>query len=111
MQFDMDLELQAMLNGASKWYMELGYDIGDIVLLKSIDGRSACYLETERARENGLPEGYYVIAVKDTHWLCCTKEDERVYAFSKGLGLTHTKYGSLYDYIIEVGGTLGKEGG
>ena len=103
----MDLGLQTMLNQASKWYMELGYDLGDIILLKSINGQSLCNMETEQARGAGLPEGYYVIAVKDTYWLCCTKEEERVYAFSKPLGLTHTKYGSLYDYIIDICGITG----
>ena len=101
-QIQSAIGLQTIFNKASKWYLELGYNLGDIILLQSINGKSVCDLETTKARQYGLPEDYYVIAVKDTQWLCCTKEDERIYAFSKSLGLTHTNYSTLYDYIIDV---------
>ncbi len=88
----------AKRNQSSNWYIKLNYNLGDIILLN----KDASILENKRARECGLTEDYYVIAVKETHWLCCHVEEECIYAFSKTLGLTHTKYQSLYDYIIET---------
>ena len=38
----------------------------------------------------------------DVYWLCCCAKEECIYAFSITLGLTQTKYQSLYDYIIEA---------
>lgn len=90
------------LNSASKWYVDEGVSIGDIILLNYDNGKSLCLKETEYLRQCGLPEDYYVIAVKDTYWLCCRAEEEWIYAFSKTLGLTHSKYQSLYEYIIEA---------
>lgn len=46
-----DLGLQTILNKASNWYIDLGYEFGDIILLKSINGKSACNLETAKVRE------------------------------------------------------------
>lgn len=91
-----------LLNKASEWYVDEGVSIGDIILLKNDNEESLCMVETEYLRKNGLPDDYYVIAVKNTYWLCCHAEEECIYAFSKTLGLTHTKYQSLYDYIIET---------
>ena len=86
------------INQASNWYMKLNCNLGDIIL----QNMDAFMTENNRAKECGLSEDYYVIAVKDTYWLCCHAEEEWIYAFSKTLGLTHTRYQSLYDYIIET---------
>ena len=94
-------ELHAF-NNASKWYIAQGAPMGDIILLTKEEGINACLEQTQKAREYGLPDNYYVIVVKDTHWLCCNAEDECIYAFSKTIGLTHTKYQSLYEYIIDI---------
>lgn len=94
-------ELHAF-NNASKWYIAQGIPLGDIILLSKEEGINTCLEQTKKAREYGLSDNYYVIAVKDTHWLCCNAEEECIYAFSKALGLTHTKYQSLYEYIIDI---------
>ena len=91
-----------MLNDASEWYVDEGVSIGDVILLKDENGKSACLKETEYLKQYGLPEDYYVIAVKESYWLCCCAKEECIYAFSITLGLTQTKYQSLYDYIIEA---------
>lgn len=88
-------------NDASKWYIEQGVPLGDILLLTKDGGILTCLEQTKNARECGLPDDYYIIAVKDTHWLCCNAREECIYAFSKAIGLTHTKYQSLYEYIID----------
>lgn len=79
-----------------------GCNIADICLVQEVDGQSVCVNETNKAWENGLPKEYYVIAIKDNYYLCCCTKDEFVYSFSSGLGLAHTSYRSLYDYICDV---------
>lgn len=96
------LKYNLLLNNASKWYVNEGASIGDVILLNDDNGESLCLKETEYLKRYGLPEDYYVVAVKDTYWLCCHAEEEYIYNFSKTVGLTHTKYRSLYDYIIET---------
>lgn len=51
--------------------------------------------------EQGLPENYYVLVKCDRSYYCSCKENEQLYMFSKGAGITHTKYTTIYDYIIE----------
>lgn len=51
--------------------------------------------------EQGFPEKYYVLAKYDENYYCCCKESEQLYMYSRGLGITHTKYATIYDYIIE----------
>ena len=48
-----------------------------------------------------LLENYYVLVKCDRSYYCSCKENEQLYMFSKGAGITHTKYTTIYDYIIE----------
>lgn len=91
-----------LLNDASEWYVYKGVSMGDVILLREENGKSACLKETEYLKQYGLPEDYYVMAVKESCWLCCCAKEECIYAFSKTHGLTRTEYQSLYDYIIKT---------
>lgn len=51
--------------------------------------------------EQGLSENYYVLAEQGEKYYCCCVENERIYMYSSGIGITQTKYGMLYDYIME----------
>lgn len=96
--FETNADNNPKINQASNWYNKLNCNLGDIILLN----KDAFITQNKRAKECGLAQDYYVIAAKETHWLCCHAEEECIYSFSKTLGLTHTNYQSLYDYIIET---------
>ena len=55
----------------------------------------------KKMREQGFPENHYILAEQDEKYYCCCEESERLYMYSRGVGLTQTKYGMIYDYIIE----------
>lgn len=55
----------------------------------------------ENLYEQGLPPDYYVLAEQGGNYYCCCEENERLYMFSRGVGITHTKYETIYDYIME----------
>lgn len=69
------------------------------LLLLIWEGKYFDYIE--KLYEQGLPENYYVLAEQDEKYYCCCEESERLYLFSRGVGITQTKYGMLYDYIME----------
>lgn len=51
--------------------------------------------------EQGFPENYYVLAKYDENYYCCCKESERLYMYSRAIGITNTPYETVYDYIIQ----------
>lgn len=55
----------------------------------------------KKMREQGFPENYYILVEQNEKYYCCCEESERLYMYSRGVGLTQTKYGTIYDYIIE----------
>lgn len=55
----------------------------------------------DKLYEQGLPENYYVLAEQDEKYYCCCADSERLYLFSRGVGITQTKYETIYNYIIE----------
>ncbi len=57
--------------------------------------------KTLEQRQQGLPDEYYVIAVKNNYCLCGKVRDGQIYSFSRGLGITHTKYLDIYDFILD----------
>lgn len=57
--------------------------------------------KTLEQRQQGLPDEYYVIAVRNNYCLCGKVGDGRIYSFSRGLGITHTKYLDIYDFVFE----------
>lgn len=57
--------------------------------------------KTLEQRQQGLPEEYYVITAKNSYCLCGKVGDGQIYSFSRGLGITHTKYLDIYDFVFE----------
>lgn len=56
---------------------------------------------TKTFREQGMPKDCYAISYKDNTLLCCSASDKRIFAYSRYVGITNTKYFDIYDYIIE----------
>ena len=93
------------LNQGSLWYITKVscYDITStrLFLTKCNNGEYEAISKTLELRKNGLPEDYYVVDTADTFYYCCRESSERLYAYSKAVGVTNTKYASIYDYIVE----------
>lgn len=98
------------LNQGSLWYINKVscYDITAtrLFLTKCNNGEYEAISKTLELRKNGLPEEYYVVDTADTFYYCCRESSERLYAYSKAVGVTNTKYASIYEYIMEHMGLL-----
>lgn len=100
-------EHQIDLQDATRWYVENGFFMEGILLTRKFDDVSITLpesiLETEKAKEDGLLDDYYVICKERTQVFCCNSKNGRVYAFSKQLGVTNTPYLSFYEFILKYG--------
>ena len=114
-----DNELKELTDGlASKWikfnrgtlWMLSHYsgsqEMSDIFNLLPLIWEGEYFEYIEKLHEQGLLENYYVLAEQDEKYYCCCGESEWLYIYSKGTGITHTKYETIYDYIIEQTGLL-----
>lgn len=101
---EVEHRMGVIFNESFKWCMlnlpQIIID-SEMPMLKRDKKQFAFELETLYLREKGLPYEYYVIDKKDTYYLCCNGLEERVFAFSEGLGITKTSYADIYDYILE----------
>lgn len=76
-------------------------EMSDIFNLLPLIWEGKYFEYIEKLYEQGLPENYYVLAEQDEKYYCCCEESERLYLFSRGVGITQTKYETIYNYIIE----------
>jgi len=96
--------IKTKLNLGTLWLLENYYKSEK---MKKIFNLLSCMLSDEyfeylkRMYEQGFPENYYVLAEKNSNYYCCCKESERLYMYSKAIGITNTPYETVYDYIIE----------
>ena len=76
-------------------------EMSDILNILPLIGKGKYFDYIDKLYEQGLPENYYVLAEQDEKYYCCCADSERLYLFSRGVGITQTKYETIYDYIIE----------
>lgn len=76
-------------------------EMSDIFNLLPLIWEGEYFEYIEKLHEQGLLENYYVLTEQDEKYYCCCEESERLYMYSRGVGITHTKYGIIYDYIME----------
>ncbi len=90
------------MNRGSLWCIKK-LSITNDFLLCSVDLQrdSECLKHTIIARNNGLENNFYIIDIEDNNYFCCNDETERVYVFSKQLGITNTQYSDIYDYLLD----------
>lgn len=91
-------------NGGTSWlltYYGKSQKMLDIFNLLPLFWRGEYCAYIENLYEQGLPPNYYVLAELEGNYYCCCEENERLYMFSRGVGITHTKYETIYDYIME----------
>lgn len=98
-----DLNINGIkLNKGSLWCIkELGMINNFLLCLVDSKKESECLKHTIIARNSGLDKNFYIIDLKDNNYFCCNNETERVYVFSKQLGITHTQFADIYDYLLD----------
>lgn len=98
-----DLNMNGIkLNEGSLWCIkELGIINNFLLCLVDSKKESECLKHTIIARNSGLDKNFYIIDLKDNNYFCCNDETERVYVFSKQLGITHTQFADIYDYLLD----------
>ncbi len=85
------------------WFLQCftNGQMDSVLLIQHLEGRYAFVCETMLVRKYGLPLNYYVIAKEGEHYLCGYAYSSRMFMFSKNLGLTNTKYETIYHYVLE----------
>ena len=102
---EMTGQLECPINEDFIWcleYLSNCEQISDILLIrKDVYGEYEFITQTLNLREHGLPVDFYVVAKSSQYFLCGRGDSPRLYLFSESLGITNTKYESIFDYIIE----------
>lgn len=92
------------LNLESIWYLDIieSYKAySSLLYLSIINDNSVLSIDiTTDLWGQGLPREYYVIDVADNNYYCCKEDSERVYVYSRSIGITNTQYPDLFDYIL-----------
>lgn len=101
---EMEQRLGIVFNESFKWcLLNLSDAAADFHMsLWETEGNQFVFeLETLRQREFGLPDKYFLIDKNESYYYCCKESSERIYAFSRALGITNTPYADIYDFVLD----------
>ena len=101
---ELERELACIVNEHFVWCLGkfTGSKVGNLMFPFASKDKEFNFVEvTRKLHSQGLHEDYYVISEKNNIIWCCCAHEDRVFSYSKGLGITKTKYFDIFDFIID----------